>query len=157
MLFFFVFAIRARDRSRYKDGYEEALSLTKLRQLGASFKFPRIGLINGDGGGGDGGGGGGGDGGGGGGSDGGGDSGGGGGGGGGGRGGIYDDRKFTPAGKPGAQRVLGAMSMSTMWTHRVSGGSVQRLRRRFRSADWYIRWSVCRYIVVGDSVDNSVG
>ena len=48
----------------------EALSLTKLRQLGASFKFPRIGLINGDGGGGDGGGDGG--------SDGGGDSGGGG-------------------------------------------------------------------------------
>ncbi|CAM9786926.1 unnamed protein product, partial [Laminaria digitata] len=34
---------------RYKDGFEEALSLTKLRQLGASFKFPRIGLINADG------------------------------------------------------------------------------------------------------------
>ncbi|CBN73787.1 hypothetical protein Esi_0007_0057 [Ectocarpus siliculosus] len=81
---------------RFKEGYEENISLARLRQLGASFSFTRApitaaaftsavsgGLANqGPGGG----------------------------------------RRFEGPVKPGAQRILDAMSMSSLWNHKMRGG-----------------------------------
>ncbi|CAM9807712.1 unnamed protein product [Ectocarpus sp. 4 AP-2014] len=81
---------------RFKEGYEENISLARLRQLGASFSFTRApitaapftsaasdGLANqGPGGG----------------------------------------RRFEGPAKPGAQQILDAMSMSSLWSHKMRGG-----------------------------------
>ncbi|CAM9783592.1 unnamed protein product, partial [Ectocarpus sp. 13 AM-2016] len=82
--------------STFKEGYEESISLARLRQLGASFNFTRApitaapftsaasdGLANqGPGGG----------------------------------------RRFEGPTKPGAQRILDAISMSSLWNHKMRGG-----------------------------------
>ncbi|CAM9655979.1 unnamed protein product, partial [Hapterophycus canaliculatus] len=84
---------------RFKDGHEENLSVARLRHVGAAFSFTRAGIaaapVAADGAG---------------------DISAGGRGPGGGR-------RFEGPAKPGAQRILDAMSMSTLFNHRVSAGA----------------------------------